>query len=105
MLWIFPLIAVIFFELVADVFSKEWSLKGRTILWVGAFSSYLIANIFWLFVLKNGSGLTRGVVIFSVATAVIASIIGIYFYHETLTKVQMTGIVLGLVSLVLIFWD
>ena len=72
---------------------------------MAAFGSYMIANIFWLFALKNGAGLARGVIIFSVTTAIVASMIGIYFYHESLNKIQMTGIILGVLSLALIFWD
>jgi drug/metabolite transporter (DMT)-like permease len=59
----------------------------------------------YLYAIKNGSGLARGAIIFSVSSAVIATIIGLYFYHEKITGYQTAGIVLGLISLVLIFWE
>ena len=105
MFWIFPLAILILFELIADVSAKEWSLRAHSLLWVVALGSYFIGNIFWLFALREGSGLARGAIIFSVATAVIASVIGIYFYNESLNKIQAVGIMLGVISLVLIFWD
>jgi multidrug transporter EmrE-like cation transporter len=103
--WIAFLSIVIVFELVADVFSKEWSLHSSPLYWIAATGAYLIANIFWLFALKNGVGLGRGVVIFAVVTAVVASIIGIVFYKEQLEKIQLVGVGIGIFSLVLIFWN
>lgn len=105
MFWIFPLAILILFEMIADISAKEWSLRAHSFLWIISLGSYMLGNIFWLFALKDGSGLARGAIIFSVATAIIASVIGIYFYHETLNKIQAIGIMLGVVSLILIFWE
>lgn len=104
--WILPLIFVIIFELIADVFSKEWSM--RTNLWylaLGGMLSYIIANAFWLFTLKNGAGLGRGVVIFSVSTAITATILGLVWYQEKVTNLQVLGMIVGIISIVLIFWE
>lgn len=103
-IWALPLAGVIIFEIVADVFAKEYSLKGGW-LWFGAIASYVIATSFWLYAIKNGSGLARGVNIFSVSTAIIATVIGAYFYHEELKNFQLFGILLGIISLSLIFWE
>jgi len=105
MRWIIPLSLLILFESIADVFAKEWSLHGNSIRWVGAISAYIAANAFWLFALKNGSGLGRGAVIFSVASAILATAIGFLFYKEEVSPLQMTGIALGVISIALIFWD
>lgn len=105
MIWIFPLILLIAFEMVADIFAKEWSLHGNWIRWTGAILGYVVANIFWLFALKNGSGLARGATIFSVATAIVAVILGYFLYRENLTLIQLVGVGLGVISLVLIFWS
>jgi len=105
MRWILPLSLLILFELIADVFAKEWSLHGNTIRWVGAIGAYIAANTFWLFALKNGSGLGRGAIIFSVASAILAAGIGLIFYKEQISRVQMFGVALGILSLVLIFWE
>ena|ERR1035437_42127 len=104
MAWIFPLLLLIFFELVADILAKEWSLNKPLVYAFGALLSYVIANTFWLFALKNGSGLARGAIIFSVASAVIATLLGVFVYKEQLTTLQYTGISLGIVSLFMIFW-
>jgi len=105
MIWIIPLVGLIIFELIADIFAKEYSLKNNSALWLGAVLSYVIANVFWLYAIKNGSGLARGAIIFSVSSAVIATVLGLYFYHEKMTGYQTAGIILGLTSLILIFWE
>ena len=102
MLWIFPLALLIFFEIIADIFSKEWALHGSWIFWIGAIAGYIIANIFWLFAIRGGSGLARGAVIFSVASAIIAVLLGVLLYKEHLNINQMIGVALGIISLILI---
>lgn len=32
-------------------------------------------------------------------------ILGIYFYHEAITKTEIIGLVLGVISITLIFWN
>jgi drug/metabolite transporter (DMT)-like permease len=103
LIWLVSLFGLIIFELVADVLAKEYSLHGAWYRWLLAIGAYVVANTFWLYAIKNGSGLARGAIIFSVSTAVIAVIIGM-FYREQLGKMQMAGVLLGIVSLILIFW-
>jgi|SRR3989338_7404240 len=103
--WLIPLAILIFFELVADIFAKNWSLKGGFWLAASALVAYLLANTFWLFALKNGSGLGRGAIIFSVVSALIAILLGLFLYDEKVTTPQVIGIILGLLSLVFIFWE
>lgn len=105
MQWLLPLGLLIFFEFIADVFAKEWSVRKGIFLAVGALVSYLVANTFWLFALKNGSGLARGAVLFSVGSGLVALVLGIVFYKEELTRLQMIGLFLGLISLACIFWN
>ena len=104
--WIIPLGILILFEAIADVFAKEWSLGNRSIFYaLLSLFSYLLANTSWLIAIKSGSGLARGAIIFSVASAILASIIGLIFYKEHLTAIQIVGVSLGIVSLVFIFWE
>lgn len=105
MKWVVPLILLILFEGLADILAKEWSLYGKPIRWVGAITAYIIANAFWLFALREGSGLARGAVIFSVASAILALIIGLILYKESLTKTETIGVLVGVVALILIFWN
>ena len=99
-----PLLFLIVFELVADIFAKEWALHGTAVRWLAAIGGFVIANAFWLSALRKGAGLGRGVVIFSVSTAILATLLGIVFYEETLSKIQLLGIAVGIFSLILIFW-
>lgn len=105
MKWILPLSILVLFEAIADIFSKNWSLKGGWVLAAGALVSYAIANTFWLFALKNGSGLGKGAVIFSISSAVLAIALGFFLYKEPVSRLQFIGLILGIVSLVLIFWE
>lgn len=105
MFWIVPILFLILFEIIADIFAKEYSLKDHWYLWVGALLAYVIANMFWLWGLKSGSGLARGAIIFSVSSAILAVVIGVYFYGEETNKIQITGMILGAFSLALIFWE
>ncbi|MEX0650326.1 MAG: hypothetical protein WD200_04965 [Candidatus Andersenbacteria bacterium] len=54
--------------------------------------------------LGRGQALPVGL-IFSVGSAVLAIIIGLLFYKESLTKTELLGVLLGVVALGLIFWD
>lgn len=105
MFWIIPISFLILFEIIADVFAKEYALKGHWFLWVSAIMGYVIANSFWLWGIRSGSGLARGAIIFSVGSAVVAAVIGIYFYGEQTNKLQIAGIALGVIALTLIFWE
>lgn len=105
MKWILPLSLLIGFELVADILAKQWSLDKKIFLAVGALAAYLIANTFWLFALKNGSGLARGAVIFSISSAIVAIVLGVFLYKEEVSKIQMIGLILGLISIGLLFWN
>jgi multidrug transporter EmrE-like cation transporter len=104
MKWLFPLALLVLFELIADMLAKSWSLQRKTILAIGALTAYCIGNSFWLFALKNGSGLARGATLFSVMTAVIAIVVGVAIFHESVNKAQWLGIVFGLVAIILLFW-
>ncbi|KKS04386.1 MAG: hypothetical protein UU82_C0024G0002 [Candidatus Nomurabacteria bacterium GW2011_GWC2_41_8] len=105
MFWVIPLIFLILFEIVADIFAKEYSLRDNWYFWGGALLAYVLANMFWLWAIKSGSGLARGAIIFSVSSAVLAIIIGLYFYGEQTNKFQFMGMILGVLALILIFWE
>jgi len=103
--WLPSLVLLIVFELIADVLAKEWSLRGSYVWWAGALISYVAANSFWLYSIRHGSGLGRGAIIFSVVSAILAVIVGVFLYREILTKTQVVGSILGIIALILIFWD
>lgn len=105
MFWVIPLILLIILESVADIFAKEYSLKGSWYWWVLAIGGYIAANIFWLWAIRAGSGLAKGAIIFSVASAILAIILGVYIYGEQTNKFQFAGMIMGVISLMLIFWE
>jgi len=102
MQWIGPIILLVVFELIADYVAKKWSLEGGWWRASMALAAYLVANSFWLFALKNGSGLARGAVIFSVASAVIAVGLGVLLFREEVTMKGYIGLLLGIVAIVLL---
>lgn len=105
MIWLAPFLLLLTFELIADVFAKQWSISNKPILWVAAILAYVLGNVFWLFALKNGAGLARGTVLFSIASEILTIMVGVLYFREHLTTIQTAGIILGIISLVLIFWE
>ncbi len=103
--WIIPLFILVILEATADIISKTWQLRGGWVLASLALLTYIIANTFWLISLKNGAGLAKGAVLFSVFSAVLAVIIGVMFYKENITTVQLIGLILGIISITFIFWE
>ena len=100
--WLYGIILLITFEIIADIFSKEYSLKGNWFLWLGAITGYVIANVFWLYAIRKGSGLARGATLFSVGSAIAAIIIGLGIYREKIPSYQLLGIGLGILAIILL---
>lgn len=103
-MWILFLLLLIVFEGIADVLAKNYSLHGGALYFAAAIAGYIAANIFWLFSLRTGAGLARGAVMFSVASAIAAVLLGLLLYRETVSARAVAGIFLGVISLVLIMY-
>lgn len=101
MLWVPLLILLVFFEAIADLFVKEWSIKNHWYLALLALAVYLLANVFWLFSMKFGAGLARGAVLFSILSAIVALVIGLIHYKEPINKIQLIALGFGFCSIVL----
>jgi hypothetical protein len=95
----FFLIILIIVEAIADIISKEWSLKGGILLGSIALSVYLLANVFWLGALKNGAELAKGAIFFSVGSGILAVMIGVGLYKEVIGKYEIIGVILGILSI------
>ncbi|MGD1003560.1 MAG: hypothetical protein ABR884_03250 [Minisyncoccia bacterium] len=104
-MWVIALLLLIGFEAIADILSKEYALHGTFLYWALALSGYIIANIFWLISIRKGSGLARGAILFSVGSAILAVLIGVLKFQEKIGKIELVGIVVGILSIVLIFWS
>jgi multidrug transporter EmrE-like cation transporter len=81
-MWIYFLLLVIVFEIAADVMSKEWSMNAQSWFLAGGLVFYLASNLAWLFSLKYGSGLARGISIFSVISAILAILSALFFIRN-----------------------
>ncbi len=101
-LWIIPLLGLLLFEALADYFAGGFSHNQKIYFAVIAMLFYIIGNLSWLVSLKNGSGLTRGAILFSVGSALLAVAIGYFVYKEELSPHQIVGVFLGLMSVFLI---
>lgn len=99
------MIVVVFIESLSDIFAKEWSLKNHHWLFAAALTGYIVTNLFWLWALKEGVGLARGAVVFSVGSAILGVVVGLFYYKEVLSSLQVFGIILGMISFILIFWE
>lgn len=104
-MWILFLILLIITEAIADIIAKEYQLHAGPVRFIGAISAYVIANVFWLVALRSGAGLTKGAILFSVASAILAIVIGLVLYKETVTPMQMIGVALGFIAIVLLVWE
>lgn len=101
-MWVIPILFLIIMEGISDIISESWALKGGNSLWILAIGGYVVANLFWLLALRDGAGLTRGNLIFSVGTVIVGSALGIFLFHENVTPIQLLGILLGILAITLI---
>ena len=102
--WIFPMTMLVIFEGISDIIAKEYSLRGTLFIGVLAITGYVIGNIIWLIALRNGAELSEGAVIFSVATAIFAMLVGILYFKEPVHIHQLIGMVIGILAITLIVW-
>ena len=101
--WILFLLGLILFESLADIFAKEFSIHNKPWLAAIAILLYVVANSSWLLSLRDHTTLALSANIFSISSGLIALLIGVCMYGEILSAKQMVGVLLGLVSLVLLF--
>jgi multidrug transporter EmrE-like cation transporter len=105
MRWQLWLALLVVFEVAADVFAKEYSLTRSRLHAASALALYVACNSCWLAALCRGSGLARGAILFSVASAVLAVALGVLVYRESLTTANSAGLLLGVVALVLLGYE
>jgi multidrug transporter EmrE-like cation transporter len=86
------------FELIADVLGKQYALSGTPLLGWSALGGYMAANSSWVVALRKGFLLSLGGVYFGVITGTFCVVIGCVFYKEPVSRLQMLGMTLGIVS-------
>lgn len=97
--WLIPLSAMIFAELVANFIAKRWSLEGGAVLFLLAIVGFIVVNVFWLISLRYGVGLARGAAYFGIVSAMLATILGVLHFKETLTITQWVGLAMGFLAI------
>lgn len=100
--WLWFVLVLVAFELLADVFAKQFSTTGKVIFGVLSILGYVLANLAWLLSLRHGAQLSKGSVIFSALSGTGAVLIGLFIYHEKVNPYQVIGLILGLAALVLL---
>jgi multidrug transporter EmrE-like cation transporter len=86
---------------VGDYLAKKWSLEPRLGLFAGALACYFSSSFFYMQTLTR-KGLVVSCVIWSIASTVAFLFVGIVLFHETLSGIQLFGVILGAISVILL---
>ena len=94
------LIAVVF-EVGADILFKEWSLQHKQLLFYSGLGVYFVGTVFWAYSLKFDY-LSKAITVFTVLNLIAVILVGVFFFHESLSNLNKLGIVLGIISVLLL---
>jgi multidrug transporter EmrE-like cation transporter len=97
--WLYFLLLLVVFELIADILAKQFALNGKLIFAVLSILGFIAANTAWLISLRTGAELSKGAVLFSVLSAVGAVLIGLLVYKEKAGPYQLIGLALGIAAI------
>jgi multidrug transporter EmrE-like cation transporter len=98
--WLWFILLLVGFELVADMLAKQFGLTGKVIFGILAILGYILANLAWLLSLRSGAELSKGSIIFSALSGIGAVLLGLLVYHEKANPLQLIGVVLGIAAIV-----
>lgn len=97
--WLYYLLLLVAFELVADILAKQFALNGKFVFAALSILGFIAANIAWLVSLRTGAELSKGAVLFSVLSGIGAVLIGVLVYHEKANPYQLIGLALGIAAI------
>ncbi len=97
--WLYYLLLLVVFELVADVLAKQFAVSGKYVFAFLSILGFVAANTAWLVSLRTGAQLSKGAILFSVLSGIGAVLIGVFVYHEKTTTYQIVGLVLGVAAI------
>jgi multidrug transporter EmrE-like cation transporter len=100
--WFWFILVLVAFELLADLFAKQFGLTGKVLFGVLSILGYVLANLSWLFSLRSGAELSKGAILFSALSGIGAVLLGVLVYHEKVNGYQLAGLVLGIAAIVLL---
>ena len=89
------------FEVLGDFLFKKWVLVDQKWFLIVGIVAYLISTVIWAFSLKTES-LSKAIAIFTVLSIIIVDLMGVYVFKEHLSTLNVTGIALGVVSIILV---
>ena len=98
--WLYFLLLLVAFELIADILAKQFALSGKYPFAVLSIMGFIAANTAWLISLRTGAELGKGAVLFSVLSAIGAVVIATLLYHEKVNIYQGIGLLLGIAAIV-----
>jgi len=84
-----------------DYLAKKWSLVPGWSFCVGALVCYFMSSFFYLLTLTR-KGLVVSCVIWSLSSIIAFLFVGLVIFHETLSGMQLIGIILGTISLIIL---
>jgi drug/metabolite transporter (DMT)-like permease len=85
-----------------DIFSKKFGISPCWSLAVAASVSYLTTSFVWLYYVAQGMEISRGSILFGVASALAGLFVGCVIYHEPLKITDWVGVFLGILSIVML---
>ena len=84
-----------------DFFAKYWSINTRSVFYVLAIMGYVGSSIFYIPTLLR-EGLIITSVLWSLLSIIGFLVVGILIFKETLTNLEIIGVMLGIASLVIL---
>lgn len=84
-----------------DYLAKKWSIEPGWGSFCGALFCYFSSSFLYIQTLTR-KGLVVSCVIWSIASIIAFLFVGVVMFHETLSVVQITGVVLGIISLLIL---
>ena len=84
-----------------DYLAKKWSLEPGWGLFSGSLGCYLVSAGFYMLTLTR-KGLVVSCIIWSIASIVAFLFVGLVVFHETLSGLQLIGVILGTISLLML---
>lgn len=95
------LLVSVIFEVIADVLFKKWAISNKIAILIIGFGLYSIGTVFWAFSLKY-EYFSKAVPVFIMLNLIFLSLIGVYYFHERLSTLNIMGVLLALISIILI---
>ena len=101
----FPVWALLCFAAISvvagDVLAKYWSTNVKPIFYFAALIAYAFSGFFYIPTLLR-EGLVITSVIWSILSIIGFLVVGIVLFKETLTSLQVVGVILGVIALVIL---